>query len=144
MLEQAVYAGRNHTTSLAVALAVAAVFAAPARATDVGRLSLGSSIDALVAAPDGGVWSRIKRRDGYAIERSDPEGSFVTTAVEDPLTGPVAVGPDGQAWFNTLFTVVRSDPGSHISRLDLGQLTSARWRERPTGRCGSRTRGAAG
>src|SRR4051812_17580729 len=106
MLKQAVYAGRNHTFSLAAALALAVAVAAPAEADDVGRLSLGSSIDALVAAPDGGVWSRIKRRDGYAIERSDSEGTFITTAVEDPLVGPVAVGPDGQAWFSTLFTVV--------------------------------------
>src|SRR6478736_4397264 len=54
VLKQAVYAGRNHTFSLAVALAL--VLSTPAHAADVVRVDLGESIDELVAGPDGGAW----------------------------------------------------------------------------------------
>src|SRR4051794_7694045 len=54
MLEQAVYAGRNHTSSLAVALTLLA--SAPAQAADVVRLPLGEQIRELVVAPTGGAW----------------------------------------------------------------------------------------
>ena len=54
MLEQAVYAGRNHAFSLAVA--VLALFAAPASAkppapVGVGRLGLGSAFGELIGGP---------------------------------------------------------------------------------------------
>jgi hypothetical protein len=58
MLEQAVYAGRNHAVSLAAAVASVAglgLFAPAARAGGVTRVALGSSIEVLVMGADGGA-----------------------------------------------------------------------------------------
>ncbi len=74
MLEQAVYAGRNHTTILAVALIALALLPASASAGDVAHVSLGSEIESLVAGPDGGAWVGIERPNGHAIGRASPAG----------------------------------------------------------------------
>jgi virginiamycin B lyase len=119
MLEQAVYAGRNHTFSLAVALAVAAGIAAPAQAADVAQVPLGSSLSTLLPSADGGAWVRIERRSGAAIGRALPGGGFKVSAAEVPLSDNATVGPDGQAWFSALRTVVRSDVAGALTRLEL-------------------------
>jgi virginiamycin B lyase len=118
MLEQAVYAGRNHAFSLAAALAVAAGFAAPAQAADVARVPLGSALSTLVSGSDGGAWVRIERGNGSAIGRALPGGGFKVSAVEEPLSDNAAVGPDGQAWFSVGRTVVRSDAAGALTRLE--------------------------
>jgi streptogramin lyase len=116
VLEQAVYAGRNHTAILAVALATLAIFAGSARADDVAQVALGSEIESLVTGPDGGAWISIQRRSGHAIGRAGPAGGFRTTAVEDNLSGGATLGPDGQAWFSGfLGRLVRADAAGTIS-----------------------------
>src|SRR3954470_9469365 len=99
MFEQAVYAGRNHAFSLAVAVALLA--SAPAQAADVAHVSLGSTITTLVASPDGGAWVRIARGiNRVSVGRAFPDGRFGTTSVSPLVLGPGALGPDGQAWFS--------------------------------------------
>src|SRR4051794_25460278 len=99
MFKQAVYAGRNHTLSLAVALTLLA--SAPAQAADVAHVSLGSTITTLVASPDGGAWVRIARGiDSVSVGRAFPDGRFATTSVSPLVLRPGALGPDGQAWFS--------------------------------------------
>src|SRR4051812_25546505 len=118
MFEQAVYAGRNHTFSLAVALAL--LLSAPARAADVARVNLGSKIDALVAGPEGGAWVRVKRRDDTALARASADGRFVSAAVDGLVDGG-ALGPDGQAWFRSgLRGLVRMDAAGRLT--DVGPL----------------------
>ena len=122
MLEQAVYAGRNHAVSLAVA--VLALFAAPASAqppapVEVGRLGLGSAFGELIGGPDGGVWMRIDRSlvgqkpSGLwddAIGHATTDDRFRRVTVEGPVFGGrAALGPDGQAWFPSGGTLYRSD-----------------------------------
>jgi streptogramin lyase len=119
MLKQAVYAGRNHTFSLAAALALAAGIAAPAQATDVAQVPLGSSLSTLLTSSDGGAWVRIERRSGSAIGRAGADGSFKVAAVDVPLGDNAAVGPDGQAWFSVGGTIVRSDAADGLTRLEL-------------------------
>ena len=117
MFEQAVYAGRNHTVSLAVALIVAAVLAPPAAATDVTRMRLGSSLEDLIAGPDGGAWVRIQRGTRAALGRVSPDGRFVTAAVDDSVDDAGgALGPDGQAWFTSgLRQLVRMNAAGQVS-----------------------------
>jgi streptogramin lyase len=97
MLEQAVYAGRNHALSLAVVLTLA--FALPAQASEIVHVPLGSELGSLVAGPDGGAWIGINRGIAKsAIGRVSPDGSYRTTAAGDYLFSG-ALGPDGRAWF---------------------------------------------
>src|SRR5689334_13873802 len=114
MFEQAVYAGRNHAFSLAVALTLLA--SAPAQAADVTHVALGSSIDALVAGPDGGAWVRIVRPHRVALGRAFADGRFVT-ARSDALPGlGSALGPDGAAWFPSgITTYARMDGAGSVS-----------------------------
>jgi streptogramin lyase len=118
VLEQAVYAGRNHTAILAVAFATLVGLAPAARADDVAQVGLGSEIESLVAGPDGGAWVAIERRAGHAIGRASAAGGFRTTAVEDNLNGTATLGPDGQAWFAAfLGRVLRADAAGNVTRL---------------------------
>jgi streptogramin lyase len=118
MLKQAVYAGRNHTAILAVALASSVMLASPARADDVTQVSLGSEIESLVAGSDGGAWVGINRPSGYAIGRADAAGGFRTTAVEEGLSGAASLGPDGQAWFGGFLRVLlRADAAGGVTRV---------------------------
>ena len=55
MLEQAVYAGRNHTSSLAVALL--ALCSTPAQAQEVAQLPYESYFEELIADADGSAWT---------------------------------------------------------------------------------------
>ena len=77
MLEQAVYAGRNHTFSLAVALALLRMGGS---ARSRGRRRAGSRSarrsSTLVAGPDGGAWVGIERRRGFAIAAPGPGGQL--------------------------------------------------------------------
>jgi streptogramin lyase len=116
MLKQAVYAGRNHTFSLAVALAVAVGTAGPAQAADVARVPLGSALSTLVSGSDGGAWVRIERRNDSAIGRAATDGSFKITGVDVPLSDNAALGPDGQAWFSVGSSVLRSDAAGAVTR----------------------------
>ncbi len=116
MLEQAVYAGRNHTFSLAVACVVAALFASPARADDVVRVGLGSTIEEMIAGPNGGVWVTIDRGNRVVVGTATPGSRFVTAGLDDTILGS-AVGPDGQAWFHMY--------GRRFARVDsAGRLTN--------------------
>ena len=72
MLEQAVYAGRNHTVSLAVALATSLMLAPPRAATTSRASRLGSEIQSLIAGPDGGAWVRISADPRVALGRAPP------------------------------------------------------------------------
>ena len=77
MLEQAVYAGRNHALSLAVAVLGLGTIAAPARAQDVARVPLGDAIAAFVVGSGGGAWVSTVRPDGVAIGRVAPGAAIV-------------------------------------------------------------------
>jgi len=117
MFEQAVYAGRNHTVSLAVALIATALLAPAARADDVAQVRLGSSLQDLIAGPDGGAWVRIQRGTRASLGRAFPDGRFITAPVDDSVADAGgALGPDGQAWFTSgLRQLVRMDPAGQVS-----------------------------
>src|SRR4051794_6355500 len=118
MLEQAVYAGRNHALSLAVGLTLLA--GAPAQAADVTHVRLGSGIDALIAGPDGGAWVRITRSRGVALGRAFPDGRFVTMRSAALAGSGSALGPDGQAWFGAgQRTFARMDAAGRVTTLAL-------------------------
>src|SRR3954451_5271381 len=118
MLEQAVYAGRNHIFSLAVALTLFA--SAPARAADVTHVRLGSRIDALVAGPDGGAWVRVARPHDVALGRAFPDGRFVSARSDALKDLGSALGPDGQAWFSAgVRTFARMDTAGRVTPLTL-------------------------
>jgi streptogramin lyase len=125
MLEQAVYAGRNHTVSLAVAVAAAAAFAfgaPPAGAAEVEHVALGTTLGTVIAGPDGGAWVRVQRLRGAAIGRVTPDLAFRSAAVEEPLTDEhAALGPDGQAWFTAGSFVDRSDAAGTVTRTQLSE-----------------------
>src|SRR3954451_16620242 len=89
MLEQAVYAGRNHTWILAAALTV--LLSAPAHA-DAVRVAIDEDLGALVAAPDGGVWAGSAR----GVIRVRPDGRSTLTPAK---VGSGRLGPDGLAYF---------------------------------------------
>src|SRR3954447_18222538 len=123
MLEQAVYAGRNHAFSLAVTVIVLLATSTPARAADVARVPLGDTINALVVGSDGGAWLSIARERDAAIGRIAPGGGLVAnTPVTVPLSGASALGRDGQAWFVTAEddVLVRADGAGALSQVKLG------------------------
>jgi virginiamycin B lyase len=123
MLEQAVYAGRNHALSLAAAVLALSMMAAPARAEDVARVALGESIDTFVVGADGGAWVAIQRADDVAIARIAPgAGLGGATPVTPPAGGRATLGPDGAAWFATANpgALVRADAAGAVRPLDLG------------------------
>ena len=123
MLEQAVYAGRNHAVSLAGVVVAAAVFAfgaSRAGAAEVEHVALGTTLGTVIAGPDGGAWVRVQRPGGAAIGRVTPDLTFRTTAVDEPLTDEhAALGPDGQAWFTAGSFVDRSDAAGTVTRTEL-------------------------
>jgi streptogramin lyase len=105
--------------SVAIAVAGLALFAAPARAADVTRVTLGSTIEDLVVGPDGGAWVEIYRPRGQAIGRALPGGGFRTSGSRYAATGS-ALGPDGQAWFKMgSRDYVRSDGAGGLTRVEL-------------------------
>src|SRR4051794_4094304 len=114
MLEQAVYAGRNHAFSLAAALALLA--SAPAHAADVTHVRLGSSIDALVAGADGGAWVRVVRAHGVALGRAFPDGRFLSVRADALAHLGSALCPDGQAWFPSgVHSFARMDAAGRVT-----------------------------
>jgi streptogramin lyase len=118
MLEQAVYAGRDHTSILAAVLLGLALLAAPARANDVARVPLGSTLGEVVAAPDGGAWVQVIRPSGNAIGRAEADNSFRTTAVDDAFTESATLGPDGQVWFAVAGReLLRADAAGNVTRI---------------------------
>ncbi len=80
-------------------------------------MPLGSSLEDLIAGPDGGAWVRIQRGTRAALGRAFPDGRFVTAAVDDSVDDAGgALGPDGQAWFTSgLRQLVRMDPAGQVS-----------------------------
>ena len=100
MLEQAVYAGRNHTVILAVALAALAMLAAAGarrrRRAGRGWAARSSRWSPARTAARGSHQAPQRLRD--RPRRAQP-AAFRTTAVEDGLNGAATLGPDGQAWF---------------------------------------------
>src|SRR5690242_582056 len=116
MLEQAVYAGRNHSLSLAVAAAL--ILSAPAQAADVVHVGLGSNLTALIAAPDGGAYVRIDRPQNIALGRASADGHFVSSRVDFLLDGQGGLGPDGQAWFKDgIRTFARMDAAGRVTKV---------------------------
>jgi streptogramin lyase len=108
MLEQAVYAGRNHTAILAAALAL--LFAAPAQAADVARVPLGQEIGELLAAPNGGAWVSIVRPGATDVGLATPDNAFRTFPIADlAIYERAALAPDGNAWFRAAQGFVRVD-----------------------------------
>src|SRR4051794_26468998 len=115
MFEQAVYAGRNHTSILAAALTAIALLPAQARADDVAHVALGSSIEALVTGPDGGAWFNIRRLNSGAVGRASVDGRFRTASSGDRLYGGT-LGPDGAAWFvSGIEKLARVDPAGSLT-----------------------------
>jgi len=115
VFEQAVYAGRNHKTILAVVFAL--TISTPAQASDVARIPLDSRIESLVAGPDGGAWVGVRRQGGggSAIGRAGPDGSFRTMPTRF-APREATVGPDGQAWFITARDrLARADTAGNVS-----------------------------
>lgn len=80
-----------------IALA-AATLPASAHAQDVARLPVGSVIQDVIAAPDGGAWvDYAPPRGRDRVGRVTPDGRFRTVAA-GPLSGGL-LGLDGHAWF---------------------------------------------
>ena len=105
----------SRVRTIAAACTALALFAAPAHASDVARVKLGSTIEHLITGTDGGAWVEIDRPTGDAIGRALPGGGFRTAGLED---GPIAsaLGPDGQAWFRTdEREYVRSDGAGNLT-----------------------------
>jgi streptogramin lyase len=101
------------------ALAGLLLFAAPATASDVVRVKLGSSLEHLIVGADGGAWVEIHRPAGQAIGRALPAGGFRTGGTEFAAAGS-ALGPDGQAWFRLgSRDYVRSDAAGNVTRVQL-------------------------
>src|SRR3954451_4006724 len=114
MLEQAVYAGRNHAFSLAAALTLLA--SAPAQAADVTHVRLGSAIDALIAGPDGGAWVRVARAHDVALGRAFPDGRFLSVRSEALPNLGSALGPDREAWFPSgVHSFARMDAAGRVT-----------------------------
>ena len=115
MLEQAVYAGRNHTLSLAAAFTLAAC--TQAQAADVARVPLGSEIAALVAGADGGAWVGVNPRGlrPPQIGRADPDGRFRIVPGAGIAVFGATLGPDGRAWFDTGENLLRVDAAGTVA-----------------------------
>ena len=80
-------------------------------------MPFGSTIEQLVAGPDGGAWFSVStlREDRNAIGRVTPDGRFTTTAVRGPVADG-ALGPDGQAWFRGgRRELIRSDAAGAVT-----------------------------
>src|SRR3954453_4408883 len=124
MLKQAVYAGRNHTLSLAVVLALA--LGPPAHAADVLRVPLGASIDELVAGPDGGAWVGVNPEivdRPPVVTRVGPDGSQKTVTAGRYRVFSGTLGADGNAWFNTGNEVLRVDAAGGASTVPADLIT---------------------
>jgi streptogramin lyase len=91
--------GVSRVSAIAAAVAGLAVFAAPAVASDVTRVKLGSELGDLIVSNDGGAWVEIVRPNGVAIGRALPGGGFRASGTGFASIGRT-LGPDGQAWFN--------------------------------------------
>jgi streptogramin lyase len=120
MLEQAVYARRNHTAILAVALFT--LLNMPAQAADTVRVGLNSSIQQLVGSPDGGAWLHVHALERQRVMRITPQGAVRVTPVDWVDRG--ALGPDGQAWFKSGSGITRFDADGVMSTLPVGRVTS--------------------
>jgi streptogramin lyase len=117
-------------SAAALALAVSAQPAAP---VEVAHLGLGSSFGALVAGPDGGAWTPIDRstlafaggRPGLwndGIGHASADNRFRQVTIEGPLlVAAAALGPDGQAWFPAVGTLLRSDAAGTVTRTELSE-----------------------
>src|SRR6478735_1687641 len=92
MLEQAVYARRNHTAILAGVFSL--LLCGSAQAADVLRLGLRSTLRQVVTGPDGGAWAGVYSYEHSRIIRVMPEGALRPTPVEF-LGGDGGLGPDG-------------------------------------------------
>ena len=112
-----------------IAVAMAAQAAPP---VEVGHVGLGSSLEALVAGPDGGAWVGVSRfvegldrgqdSSDDAIARATPDGRFQLTAIEGALSlADGALGPDGQAWYQGGLSLHRSDAAGGVTRLEVEQ-----------------------
>jgi streptogramin lyase len=89
----------------------------PAQAQDVARVELGSTIDQLIAGPDGGAWVTARPGDGTMIGHASADGRYTTQPVHESL-GTGAIGPDGSAWFPTgQRRLVRAAPDGTVSRV---------------------------
>src|SRR4051812_7235025 len=118
MLEQAVYAGRNHTLSLAVALTL---LTAPSARAEAVRVGARESTGALVAAPGGGVWftSAVELTERSAMLRVRADGR-VTRTPFDGMLGAGAAGADGAAYFLSFPSpLVRVDDSGTLSPVRL-------------------------
>jgi streptogramin lyase len=89
----------RHASLIAAVAAVLALTPA-ARAQDVARLPLGSTIGSLVVTPDGGAWVGYAPAGGRdRIARVSPDGQVRTAVGGELLEGEL--GLDGHAWFRT-------------------------------------------
>jgi streptogramin lyase len=98
VLEQAVYAGRNHTAILAAALLWSAILASPVSAQQVAETRLGTTIESLVVGTDGGAWAGLRDPERDLVGRMSVDGSIRLEFALDRLSA-ATLGPDGQAWF---------------------------------------------
>ena len=125
MLEQAVYARRNHTAILAGVFSLLLCGSAPA--ADTLRLGLESTLRQVVPGPDGGAWAGVYAYERSRIIRVMPQGALRPTTVE--YFGDGGLGPDGQAWFVDGRGVTRIDAAGAKTAIPLentpfGQLTA--------------------
>jgi hypothetical protein len=100
-----------------LALSIAAL-PAPAAAQEGTRLPLGSVIQEVVAAPDGGAWVDYAQAQGSArLGRLSPDGDFRSVAAGG--LGGGLLGLDGHAWFTRGERgFVRADANLRITRFN--------------------------
>jgi streptogramin lyase len=109
----------SRASAIAAALVALAVSCAPAHASDVVRVKLGSSLQDLVVGTDGGAWVQIYGPKGVVVGRALPGGGFRTSGTGFGSTAS-AVGPDGQAWFRTgPGEYARSDAAGATTRVEI-------------------------
>ena len=106
MLEQAVYARRNHTAILAWIFWL--LLSGSAQAADVLRLGLKSEISTLVTAPDGGAWVSVHSAERPRVVRVTPQNALRSLPLKG-YDGHGTLGPDGRAWFESGDGILRVD-----------------------------------
>ena len=132
MLEQAVYARRNHTAILAGVFTL--LLSGSAQATDTLRLGLKSQLRQVITGPDGGAWAGVYSYERSRVIRVTPQGALRSTPVDYfGADDGGALGPDGQAWFADGSGVTRIDAAGTKTAIPLEHVPFGRLATGPDG-----------
>jgi virginiamycin B lyase len=85
-------------------------------AVTVTEFPVPSSTVQVAAGLDGGIWFALS---GGKIGRTTPSGEMTTFDVGAPLTGGMAVAPDGAIWFTSAYQIGRLAPQGSVTLYDV-------------------------